>query len=143
LRLAIAGGIAEEVIFGKSLASVGRSHDRQQATVLAIDYMRKYGFDEKFQANYLLDDGYAMDKSTTNLDIEQMITRLVAETQEILTLHKTLLYSISLKLAAAGSLEAIEVAAIAAEYGIITGVQAEGYLQIPGYEKILNDGRSI
>jgi hypothetical protein len=46
-----------------------------------------------------------------------------------------------LKLAAAGSLEAIEVAAIASEYGIITGVQAEGYLQIPGYEKILNDGQ--
>jgi cell division protease FtsH len=80
-----------------------------------------------------------MDKSTTDLDIEQMITRLVTETQEILALHKTLLCSISLKLAAAGSLEAIEVAAIASEYGIITGVQAEGYLQIPGYAKILND----
>jgi Peptidase family M41/ATPase family associated with various cellular activities (AAA) len=139
IKVYLAGGIAEEVVFGKSLASVGRSHDRQQVTVLAIDYIRKYGFDEKFQANYTLDDGYAMDKSTTDLDIEQMITRLVTETQEILTLHKTLLCSISLKLAAAGSLEAIEVAAIASEYGIITGVQAEGYLQIPGYEKILND----
>jgi hypothetical protein len=117
------------------------SHDRQQATVLAIDYIRKYGFDEKFQANYLLDDGYSMDKSTTDLDIENTIARLVTETQEILLLHKTLLYSVSLKLAAAGSLEAIEVAAIASEYGIITGVPAEGYLQIPGYEKILNDGQ--
>ncbi len=141
IKVYLAGGIAEEVVFGKSLASVGRSHDRQQVTVLAIDYIRKYGFDEKFQANYTLDDGYAMDKSTTDLDIEQMITRLVTETQEILTLHKTLLCSISLKLAAAGSLEAIEVAAIASEYGITTGVQAEGYLQIPGYAKILNDGK--
>jgi hypothetical protein len=83
-----------------------------------------------------------MDKATTDLDIENMINRLVTETQEILSLHKTLLYSISLKLAAAGSLEAIEVAAIASEYGIITGVQTEGYLQIPEYEKILNDGKS-
>jgi hypothetical protein len=143
IKVYLAGGIAEEVVFGKSLASVGRSHDRQQATVLAIDYVRKYGFDEKFQANYLLDDGYSMDKSTTDLDIEQMITRLVSETHDILTMHKTLLYSISLKLAAAGSLEAIEVAAIASEYGIMTGVQAEGYLQIPGYEKILKDGNQI
>jgi Peptidase family M41/ATPase family associated with various cellular activities (AAA) len=142
IRVYLAGGIAEEVVFGKSLASVGRSHDRQQATVLAIDYIRKYGFDEKFQANYLLDDGYSMDKSITDLDVEQMITRLFAETHDILSTHKTLLYSISLKLAAAGSLEAIEVAAIASEYGIITGVQAEGYLQIPGYAKILNDGKS-
>jgi hypothetical protein len=141
IKVYLAGGIAEEVVFGKSLASVGRSHDRQQATVLAIEYIRKYGFDEKFQANYTLDDGYSMDKSNTDLDIEQMITRLVSETQEILSLHKTLLYSISLKLAAAGSLEAVEVAAIASEYGIITGVQAEGYLQIPGYAKILNDGK--
>ncbi len=142
IKVYLAGGIAEEVVFGKSLASVGRSHDRQQSTVLAIDYIRKYGFDEKFQATYLLDDGYSMDKSITDLDVEQMITRLVAETHDILSVHKTLLYSISLKLAAAGSLEAIEVAAIASEYGIITGVQAEGYLQIPGYEKILNDGKS-
>jgi hypothetical protein len=141
IKVYLAGGIAEEVIFSKSFASVGRSHDRQQATVLAIDYIRKYGFDEKFQANYLLDDGYSMDKSITDLDVENMITRLVAETQQILLLHKTLLYSISLKLAAAGSLESIEVAAIASEYGIITGVQSEGYLQIPGYEKILNDGQ--
>jgi Peptidase family M41/ATPase family associated with various cellular activities (AAA) len=143
IKVYLAGGIAEEVVFGKSLASVGRSHDREQATVLTIEYIRKYGFDEKFQANYVLDDGYSMDKSTTDLDIEQMITRLVAETQEILTMHKTLLYSISLKLAAVGSLEAIEVAAIASEYGIITGVQAEGYLQIPNYEKILNEGKSV
>jgi hypothetical protein len=70
-----------------------------------------------------------------------MITRLVNETQEILSTHKTLLYSISMKLAAAGSLEAIEVAAIASEYGIITGVQAEEYLQIPSYAKILNEGK--
>jgi hypothetical protein len=88
---------------------------------------------------YTNDDDYSMDKSKTDLDIENMMSRLVNETQEVLCNNKTLLYSISLQLAAAGSLEAIEVAEIAAEYGIITGVQAEGYLQIPGYEKILND----
>jgi hypothetical protein len=72
------------------------------------------------------------------ISIEQMITRLVGETYDLLSVHK----NISLRLAATGSLGAIEVATIASEYGIMTGVQAEGYLQIPGYEKILNHRNS-
>jgi hypothetical protein len=51
-----------------------------------------------------------MDKSTTDPDIEKMITRLVTETQEMLSLYQALLSSISLKLATTGSLESIEVA---------------------------------
>ncbi len=137
LKIYLAGGIAEEVIFGKSLASIGRSHDREQATVLAIDYIRKYGFDEEFQAIYILEYGYSMDKSATDIDIEKMIARLVAETQELLTLHKPLLQALALKLAAAGSLDAPEVAAIGAEHGVEAVVKAEGYLQITSYGQTL------
>jgi Peptidase family M41/ATPase family associated with various cellular activities (AAA)/C-terminal, D2-small domain, of ClpB protein len=137
LKIYLAGGIAEEVIFGKSLASIGRSHDREQATVLAIDYIRKYGFDEEFQAIYTLEYGYSMDKSATDIDIEKMIARLVAETQELLTLHKSLLQALALKLAAAGSLDAPEVAAIGAEHGVEAAVKAEGYLQIASYGQML------
>jgi hypothetical protein len=139
LKIYLAGGIAEEVIFGKSLASIGRSHDREQATILAIDYIRKHGFDEEFQAIYVLEYGYAMDKSATDIDVEKMIARLVADTQELLTLHKGLLQALALRLAAVGSLDAAEVAAIGAEHGVTVVVQPEGYLQISSYSQTLGN----
>jgi Peptidase family M41/ATPase family associated with various cellular activities (AAA) len=137
LKIYLAGGIAEEVVFGKPLASIGRSHDREQATVLAIDYIRKHGFDEEFQAIYTLEYGYAMDKSATDIDVEKMIARLVADTQELLTLHKALLQALALKLAAVGSLDAAEVAAVGAEHGVQAEVREEGFLQIAAYNQAL------
>jgi hypothetical protein len=137
LKIYLAGGIAEEVVFGKGLASIGRSHDREQATVLAIDYIRKHGFDEEFQAIYVLEYGYAMDKSATDIDVEKMIARLVAETQELLTLHKPLLQALALRLVAVGSLDAADVAAIGSAHGLQVAVREEGHLQIAAYAQIL------
>jgi hypothetical protein len=39
IKIFLAGGIAEELIFGKDNASIGRSGDRVEVTVLAIDYV--------------------------------------------------------------------------------------------------------
>jgi hypothetical protein len=137
IQIYLAGGVAEELIFGKGLASIGRSHDREQATTLAIDYVRRYGFDEEFQAYYTMDYGYAMDKSATDIDIEKMITRLVAKTQEILSSHKSLLESLALRLTASGSLEAADIAKIASEAGLDVAVKEEGFLKIPPYHSHL------
>ncbi len=56
IKIYLAGGIAEEIIFGDQHASIGRSHDREQATSLAIDFVRKYGFEEDYQAAYNLEE---------------------------------------------------------------------------------------
>jgi hypothetical protein len=136
-KIYLAGGLAEELIFGKALASIGRSHDREQATSLVIDYIRKYGFDDEFQASYVLEYAYVMDKSETDTDIEKMIARLVSETQELLSLHKELLKAIAIRLAATGSLDAKDVAEIGLEYGITAEVKAEGYLQTPAYHGVI------
>lgn len=138
IKIYLAGGLAEELIFGKPLASTGRSHDREQASILAIDYLRKYGFDEEFQINYMMEYGYAMEKSATDLDLEKMMTRLVSETQELLSSHRPLLQDLSLQLAASGSLEAKEIQQVAAKHHLNIEVKEEGYLQIPAYSEQLN-----
>jgi cell division protease FtsH len=140
IKIYLAGGIAEEMIFGKANASVGRSHDREQVTILALDYVRRYGFDEEFQATYTLEFAYAMDKTATDIDVEKMVSRMVSETKELLSEHKALLHALSLALHQKGSLEAKETAAIAAEHGIIAAVKEEGYLYINGYEEALLKG---
>lgn len=50
IKVYLAGGIAEEMVFGVQNASTGREHDREQATTLALEYVRRYGFDPEFQA---------------------------------------------------------------------------------------------
>jgi hypothetical protein len=138
IKIYLAGGIAEELIFGKDNASIGRSGDRSEVTVLAIDFIRRYGFDSEFQANYSLELAYAMDKFTTDTDVEKMISQLVSETYQLLAQHKALLIALSKKLMEAGSLTSGEVAAVAKQMKYEVNVQAEGYLEIPDYQKKLN-----
>lgn len=137
IKIYLAGGLAEEIVFGDKLASVGRIHDREQATKITIDYIRRYGFDDEFQANYTLEYGYSMEMKATDIDVEKMIARMVSETRELLAFNKSLLYELSWQLAATGNLTAIEVAAIGAKHGLATIVEAEGFLKIPAYEQFL------
>jgi cell division protease FtsH len=137
VKIYLAGGIAEEIIFGKDLASIGRIHDREQATKLTIDYIRRYGFDEEFQANYTLEYAHSMEMKATDLDIEKMVARMVSETRELISNHKALLQELSWKLAATGSLAATEVAAIGVKHGVKVLVEAEGFLKIPAYNQFL------
>ena len=120
----MAGRIAEEIVFGKDNASVGRNSDRTEVTVLAVDFVHRYGFDPEFQANYTMDMAYALDKFVTDIDIEKMITNLVSETYQLLAENKNLLIAIGKELMKLGTLEAEEVAAIAKNYGYnITSVR--------------------
>jgi hypothetical protein len=79
-----------------------------------------------------------MDKFETDTDVEKMISQLVSETYQLLAQHKGLLIAISKKLMVAGSLTSVEVATIAKAMKYEVNVQAEGYLEIPGYQKQLN-----
>jgi Peptidase family M41/ATPase family associated with various cellular activities (AAA) len=141
IKIYLAGGLAEELIFGKYNASIGRSHDREMATSLTIDYVRKYGFDDEFQATYTLDYAYMMDKTTTDVDVEKMIARLVGDTKELLSKHKGLLQGLSRELAVKGTMEAKEMAAIAKQFGLPISIKEEGYLHIENYSKMLQSNK--
>jgi Peptidase family M41/ATPase family associated with various cellular activities (AAA) len=135
IKIYLAGGIAEEIIFGKPNSSIGRSHDREQATILAADYIRRYGFDDEFHAVYSIDShGYKMDLSVTDIDIEKMIARLVSETREILIQNAVLLKDMSILLAQKGSLDAKEIVDLAKKYKIQITSKEEGYLHIFDYK---------
>jgi Peptidase family M41/ATPase family associated with various cellular activities (AAA) len=137
IKIYLAGGVAEELIFGKNQASVGRIHDREQATILIIDYVRKYGFDDEFQANYTLDMAYSMDKSVTDTDVEKMITRLVMETKETLNEHRLLLRAMSKELSIKGSMEGADIVELGKKFGLDSSIKEEGYLNIYKYNEKL------
>jgi cell division protease FtsH len=139
IKIYLAGGIAEEVIFGADEASVGRIQDRVEATKMTLDYVRRYGFDDEFQANYSINEPtYGMEWRTTDVDVEKMMTRLVGETKELLNRHLELLKGLSIELALRGSMEASEVAAVAKRYRLNVLIKEEGHLLIGDYDKKLH-----
>ena len=137
IKVFLAGGLAEEVVFGVENASTGRSSDREQATELVMDYVRRYGFDEEFHANYMLDKPYTLDHRETDIDVEKMMSRLVGETNQLLLQHKKPLLEISKVLTQNGSMESKQVAEIGNAHGIKTMVKDENHLAIYAYENDL------
>lgn len=139
IKIYLAGGIAEEIIFGEQNASIGRSHDREQATTLAIDYIRKYGFEDSYQATYNLEDyPHRMHHEITDQKIEDLMQNLVKKTKEDLILHLNLLKDMSRTLSKKGSMEPKEIYDIAIQHQLQISIKEEGYLHIIGYHQILN-----
>lgn len=140
IKIYLAGGIAEEIIFGENEASVGRSHDREQATVLAVDYIRRFGFDEEFQATYNLEDyPHRMHYVITDKKIEQLMQKLASETKEELLRNKDFLRELSLELFDKGSMMPEEISKTAARFGVNAAIKEEGHLHISAYHKLLNN----
>ncbi|REC42515.1 AAA family ATPase [Chryseobacterium pennipullorum] len=139
IKIYLAGGIAEEIIFGEKNASIGRSHDREQASSLAIDYVRKYGFEEDYQATYNLEDyPHRMQQHITDERIEKLMQELARKTREDLILHLDLLKNMSKLLSEKGSMLPKEIHDIALKHQLKVSIKEEGHLHIAPYHDILN-----
>lgn len=138
IKIYLAGGIAEEIIFGEGNASIGRSHDREQATALAADFIRKYGFDEEYQACYSLEEyPHRMQQHLTDAKIEKLMQELVQKTREDLLLHLDLLEEMSRELSQKGSMLPKEIYDTAKKYNLNVRIKEEGYLHITNYSDML------
>ena len=138
IKVLVAGGIAEEILFGRENASIGRSSDRQEATVIATDFVRRYAFDSEFQATYHLEGANDMNRRDTDGDIEKLVARLCAETHELLMEHRAALEALSVSLKVTGSLTGPQVSAVLAEYAIAARVEPESHLAVYPYNAKLN-----
>ena len=137
IQVYLAGGLAEELVFGRDRASTGREADRKQTTHIAADFIRRYGFSDDFQANYALEGSYTLDRRPTDIAIESLIKKLVAETQQLLDSQRQTLLALSVTLCEQGSLEATVVADIGARHGLPVLVKQKGFDVIEGFADIL------
>ncbi len=134
--VALAGGLAEELIFGAEHASAGRSSDRERATSLVLDSVRRLGFGA-WGLDYGLEDAYATDASVTEPDAEALLCALSVRAVELLRGHRGALIGLGQALASAGSLTAPEVADILGRHGIAADVRPEGFQWSPPYAAAL------
>lgn len=133
----LAGGLAEDLIFGEGNATVGRSNDRENATSLVMEYIRMYGFESTFQANYMMENMYAMDRAKTDIMVEEVIARLVKDTRVLLETNKDFLLALARQLKKMGSMEARHVAEVAKAFGYNPEIKPEGYLHLYPYNSAL------
>lgn len=134
VKIYLAGGLAEELIFGKEAASTGRSADRESATAIILDYLRAAGFDEKFQATYNLElYPHRMNQHITDEHAEELMKELAAETRTLLEKNKELLIALSRELAEKGSMEPHEIVQTAKRFGVDAEIKEEAFLHIQAY----------
>ena len=139
IMIYLAGGLAEELIFGDGLASVGRGDDWEKMTRLALDYTRKYGFEDDYQANYAIEEyAYTMDKKVTDKSAERLILQMITKTKDLLLTNKTLLLELSNALNQKGSLLPKDIQVIAENYAIKAVIKEEGFLIIDKYSEKLD-----
>ena len=97
--VALAGGLAEELIFGAEHASAGRASDRERATSLVLDSVRRLGFGS-WALDYGLEFAYATDASVTEPTAEALLASLADRAAELLRAHRGALIALAQALAA-------------------------------------------
>ena len=137
VRVQLAGGVAEELLFGAENASTGREHDRKTATELTADHVRRYGFNAGFSAHYSLPEPHHLQRGRTDRAIEDLVRQQEEATGELLQQHRSALVDLSRELAAVGQLSSRRVCEVLARHGVSATVEPEGYRWMPGYAQML------
>ncbi|OON96091.1 MAG: cell division protein FtsH [Candidatus Epulonipiscioides saccharophilum] len=99
IKIALAGRVAEELIFGKDLITTGASNDIEKATKYIKDYITKYGMDDHFGMVHVEVFGDSVKDEVLNL-IKKLIKELYAETIDLLHANKSSLDKLASELIA-------------------------------------------
>jgi SpoVK/Ycf46/Vps4 family AAA+-type ATPase len=138
IKVLLAGGLAEELIFGADKASTGRYSDRIETTKLATEYMLADAFGD-YNGWYDRDNRSAMAPNQKQFDsIEEMISKLVQETNELLITNKDYLIALSKELDKLGSLEPPQIIEIAKKFKLKLISKDQDSIHIDDYKDILN-----
>jgi ATP-dependent Zn protease len=139
ISIYLAGGLAEEAVFGEKHASTGRSADRERISELAIDYVRKFGFDPDFQAVYNhQDDRYDMYSRPTDVKVEALIGTQVAATKKLLKDNLPLLLEVSDELRRKGNVDSVKLQTIAQAHGREARMEDKGFVYVTDYDEQLS-----
>ncbi|OAV44618.1 hypothetical protein [Lewinella sp. 4G2] len=139
VKIYLAGGLADEQVFGEENASVGRISDRLETSGMVADYIRPQGYDHDYQAVYNAEHyPRKMDWKVTDYRVEQMMRSLAADTKQLLLKHDRLLIELSEALNKLGRLDANSIKPIAEQHGLNVQIFSEGHLYITDYQSKLN-----
>lgn len=88
--VSLAGTMAEELIFGEDLRSIGGESDLTQATSMAAHCVRKLALMDKYSSYVMMSDknSFNEDVKGSNQDIDNLVKQQKERIRELLTKHK-------------------------------------------------------
>jgi hypothetical protein len=141
IQILLAGFLGEKMIFGSEKISAGAANDIDQATSLASEYVRRYGFGDsliKAVGNYNTQaDYYISENGYGNTQIQNLVDDSSNSANLILEKHRTLLLEVATKLAKEGQMEIDEYIQICQKHGLKIQKQDEDYQVIENYWQTL------
>jgi len=144
IQVLLGGQLAEELIFGSKNTSTGSAYDLEQATILAADYIRRYGLDDTLKMKIVPITHDMAPYLNTDFDRTNNLIKLIIDEQKeaaekILQNNKVLLISLGLNLLEKREMTSIEFQEIAKLHGIDCEVKSEEYKVMTDYKELLNN----
>jgi hypothetical protein len=142
IQIYLAGHLAEKLVFGDEKTSVGHTTDWREATTLASDFVRRYGFGGSTTTIITSIMNSEADKFNTNIElsnkeIEELIGEQLQITQNILTKNKKFLLELAKTLLVESTLTPVQTQKICQKYKIPCGVENENFVVYEKYSEIL------
>ncbi len=137
IRVLLAGGLAEEVVFGADRRSTGSMSDRSKATVIAVAHVRRAGFDARFLADHGLQSPYALKTGASDAPVQALLAEQTDATLALLRSHRVALVALATELAAVGTMTDAATAGLLRAHGVAVRVEGDGYEVIPPYAALL------
>lgn len=100
LSMLMAGRAAEEIFFGRDNITVGAQNDIERATLLAVDYVTKYGMDDDaaFVNLGILSEKLNIPLASVEKSVKELSAKIYAETFELIESNKEAVQRIALLL---------------------------------------------
>jgi cell division protease FtsH len=142
--IALAGMLAEKLIFGKENVSAGSEEDIRDATRTLCLAVRVFGMHAEIPARIRSEGMAEVEEAITDIDAtNQEVLRLLSKskdvTEKILEDHKELLIEVATRLRDVGQLKDTEFIDICAEYGLDSLQRIEKL--IPAYNDLLKKAK--
>ncbi len=142
VRVQLAGGLAEALVFGDDARSTGAASDREAATQLVVDHVRRHGFDPRFPAVMTLDEPYDLDRSGTSEAVVALLDAAGSEVARTHATHRRALVDLAGALADAGRLGDADVVRVLTAHGIEVRCEPGSWEAVPPYAAMLAAARA-
>jgi hypothetical protein len=142
IQIYLAGHLAEKIVFGEDKTSIGHTTDWREATSLAADYVRRFGYGKATTSIITTITNSEADKFNTNIElsnveIEELIQSQFEITTQTLIKHKKVLLELAKSLLHESSLAPQQIQTICTKNKIPCEIENENFVVYEKYAELL------
>jgi Peptidase family M41/ATPase family associated with various cellular activities (AAA) len=143
IQVYLAGHLSEKLIFGEDKTSIGHTTDWREATALAADFIRRFGYGKATTSIITTITNSEADKFNTNIDlsnteIEELLQDQITIVNQILKDYQKVIIDLSKTLLENSSLTPQQVQEICSKNDIKCEIENENFVVYEKYAELLD-----